>query len=249
MNDETNTDPIDTPADPDVVEALRSTPEDLDEVFARRAISEALAPLRTSSEPSDEELPRVTRSRVRRRSRSRTRSWIGAAAAAVVVVIVATTAVVTSRRSSPLAIPDSATGAAESQRADFQAGAPHSADETHDAAQPGEDASEGIDALPYLGDFFDTAALVALVDELEARDGPETTDGTAPEASGPTDEPSAAGSGDLGSRRDVIECAEELGDAGYTILGWATIDDGAVVVVSEPSLRRTQVFDATTCTA
>lgn len=231
--------------DLNITASLRATPDDLDELFARRAISAALE---VEDRPGS-----------RRASGRRSAGLMGAAAAIVAIVAISVVAVRASSDGSSFATggaADSAQSEARTMTEGANADTSYDGSESHegaaddvinDAIAPGEAGisgdnqgsaiqSESADGLVYLGEFVDTGSLVTELDVAEGS-GVDVQKG---EAGPPADET---------SRQMASTCAEALRVRGYEPLGWAIVDGLPVTAAREPSLGLVEVFDAGTCTA
>lgn len=250
MNDDTaprpdgpSTDGTDDEWDDDTLRELRSVPDDMDELFARRAITTAIESVLPYPESTSERSAGSgTSRRSRRGRRPRRLVTLGAAAAVLLVVLVVAVSTRLPRDGSSLATRD---------RADDASGMSADAIEST-GGREGGDRYAGTagragtsDALPhpmYLGRFGDIDDLMDRSREA-ARSIPRTSGVDATEDPGgipPTVSSPAEG---------VTECVERLAARGFTVIGWAVLDDARVVVAEDRTSGTVQVFDAMTCTA
>lgn len=281
MNDENtprSDDPMDTDASYDdvvleaddiVVDALRSTPHDLDELFATRAIDSAL-----------ESRPAPTTTVRPLRSGTGQRRWapIGAAVAAVLVlVVIGIVSIGSDRGGGSFAADGSRSNSAASRydeamtedviesEHDTATGAtggndaPRSSRAAGDSEASADTQADSMGAAPqmrpdpaYLGDFDDIDSLRSSIDVGNSSEwsndgsGSDVEDVDGDEAA--IDDPITEA-----PRRDVLidvnTCSRELAARGHQVYGWAMVADHPFVVVEDVASGQVQVFDAMTCTA
>lgn len=268
MNDDTTPPPehpirgdepvTDEPADDAVLEALRSLPDDMDELFARKAIAVALDTMSPQSDttPQSDTMPQSPR----RTSSRRRLVQVGAVAASIVV---ATLVGIVSMRSSGQSA-SFATRSNDAATAGMDSGTDAVAENSHDESQastgaprPEEMAADDTTSdatgamgttatrpLPpiHLGRFDSIDSLLARVHD--GMSDPTAVDGTRVEG---TDDDTSDPDVDVAA--SIMRCAQQLSDDGYLIRGWASLVERPVIVAGTPEHAGLQVFDAITCTA
>lgn len=257
MNDDTapppdgpSADGTDEEWDDDTLRELRSVPDDMDELFARRAITTAIESVLPDPESASERSAGSGASRRSRRGhRPRRLVTLGAAAAVLLVMLVVAVSTTLPRDRSSLATRD---------RADDASGMSADAIEST-GGREGGDRYAGTagragtsDALPhpiYLGRFGDIDDLMDRSREA-ARSIPRTSGDDAAEDPGGAGEDRGGIPPTVSSPAEgVTECTERLAARGLTVIGWAVLDDARVVVAEDRTSGTVQVFDAMTCTA
>lgn len=269
MDTDASYDDVVLDADDIVVDALRSTPHDLDELFATRAIGSALESLTA---------PTTTVRPLQSGSVQRRWAPIGAAVAAVLVLVVVGVISIRSDRGGGSFAADgdqsksSATRSSETMTEDAVDSEYDTATEitggnetsgsgdiSTDSEASADAEADSMGAVPpvgpdpaYLGDFDDIDSLRSSIDSGNSSKWSNDRSGSDYEGVDGDDAVSDDPMTEAPNRDvliDVNTCSRELAARGHQVYGWAMVADRPFVVVEDAASGRVQVFDAMTCTA